>query len=163
MSYAVSGEQTSSVDMFFSLSRSFFAHAHSLGILTAPPTELVPTLGGSGGGAITHVMHNLRETVGPGDTVRARTAPGPPLTKLTKVESERPSVTKNVCIRQLPRVSTATQSPCTKTIHIIPFSSKDYAPSRIPISPSSRFSHQTAPDAGLPSADEKFLARVRLT
>ncbi|KAH9162806.1 hypothetical protein EDB89DRAFT_1913055 [Lactarius sanguifluus] len=76
-----------------------------LGVLTAPPTEFVPTLAGSGGGgAITHVMHYLRKRVGPGDT--------------------------------------------------------DYAPSLIPLSPSSRFSHQTAPDAGLPSADEQFLATM---
>ncbi|KAH9016186.1 hypothetical protein EDB85DRAFT_2280043 [Lactarius pseudohatsudake] len=63
------------------------------------PCEFVPMLGGSGGGAITHVIYYLRE--------------------------------------------------------------RDYAPSLIPLSPSSRFSHQTAPDAGLPSADEQFLARVR--
>ncbi|KAH8979316.1 hypothetical protein EDB86DRAFT_2835971 [Lactarius hatsudake] len=99
-------------------------------VLTAPPTEFVPTLGGSGGGAMTHAMHYLRQRVGPGDSE----------SPLTKVESERPSVTKNVYIRQLPR---------------------DYAPSLIPLSPSSRFSYQTAPDAGLPSADEQFLARVR--
>ncbi|KAH9012703.1 hypothetical protein EDB84DRAFT_1444570 [Lactarius hengduanensis] len=48
--------------------RSFFAHAHSPGVLTAPRTEFVPTLGGSGGDAITHVMHHLRERVGPGDS-----------------------------------------------------------------------------------------------
>ncbi|KAH8980207.1 hypothetical protein EDB86DRAFT_572990 [Lactarius hatsudake] len=53
------------------------------------------------------------------------------------------------------------RSPCTKTIHTIPFFSKDYAPSLIPLSPSSRFSHQTAPDAGLPSADEQFPARAQ--
>ncbi|KAH9012706.1 hypothetical protein EDB84DRAFT_1444573 [Lactarius hengduanensis] len=71
------------------------------------PCEFVPTLGGSGGGAITHVMHYLRKRVGPGDT--------------------------------------------------------DYAPEPIPLLPSSRFSHQTAPDAGLPSADEQFFARTNLT
>ncbi|KAH8999654.1 hypothetical protein EDB86DRAFT_651420 [Lactarius hatsudake] len=110
-----------------SLTRS----ALSPGVLTT--TEFVPTLGGPGGCAITHAMHYLRERVGPDDTVKTRTAPGPPL---TKVESERPSVTKK---RLHSPTSTckhcATQSPCTKTIRITPFFSKDYAPSLIPLSP----------------------------
>src|SRR6266702_4764330 len=114
----MSAERMSGGDIFPELPRShFLAHAHSCG--HHRPSCRICTA--SAALVMTHVIHNLR--------VRAAWA-----------SQGRTPVLDNIRLHSLTSVSTAAmQSPCTRTIRLIPFFSKDYTPSLIPLLHSSPF------------------------
>ncbi|KAH8999642.1 hypothetical protein EDB86DRAFT_651150 [Lactarius hatsudake] len=76
------------ISLLLSLRVSYMAqylHAHALAVCvreeirtgsSLPLLQNLFRVGGSGGDAVTHVMHYLRERVGVSDTVRTRTTPG---------------------------------------------------------------------------------------
>ncbi|KAH8980206.1 hypothetical protein EDB86DRAFT_572699 [Lactarius hatsudake] len=108
-----------------------------LGPSLLPLLQGVFRVGGSSGDSVTHVIHFLRETAGAGRSVSSR-------------QKSSSHVRKTFAFVKLSSLSTARRSPLVLKLHT--FQGRRTL---------TNLSKQTAPDAGLPSADEQFLATVR--